>query len=56
MNNEHEKLQEQKSPEKNSDNAFVQVGADGKPMIPAAQPDDAAKQTATPKEGTVADR
>ena len=34
MNNDENKLQEQKAPVKNTDNAFVQVGEDGAPKIP----------------------
>jgi hypothetical protein len=34
MNNE-QKFPEQQAPEKNTDNAFVQVGEDGSPVIPA---------------------
>ena len=30
------KFPEQEAPEKNTDNAFVQVGKDGSPVIPAA--------------------
>jgi hypothetical protein len=33
MENEN-KLQEQEAPLKNNDNAFVQVGKDGKPVMP----------------------
>ena len=32
--NDNEKFPEQEAPEKNTDNAFVQVGADGSPVIP----------------------
>jgi len=34
MEKEQEKLQEQQAPLKNHDHAFVQVGKDGKPVIP----------------------
>ena len=34
MNNEKDKFNEQEAPEKNTDAAFVQVGADGKPVMP----------------------
>ncbi|WP_207496668.1 hypothetical protein [Aridibaculum aurantiacum] len=33
-NNNENKFPEQKAPEKNHDNAFVQVGEDGSPVIP----------------------
>ena len=32
------KFPEQQAPEKNTDKAFVQVGEDGAPVIPAATP------------------
>ena len=35
MNND-KKFPEQEAPEKNTDNAFVQVGEDGSPVIPSA--------------------
>jgi hypothetical protein len=56
MNKENQKLNEQEAPEKNTDSAFVQVGADGKPTIPEAQPDENAADAKAPKEGTLADR
>lgn len=31
---QHERLQEQTAPLKNTDHAFVQVGKDGEPVIP----------------------
>ena len=34
MENNNDKLQEQQAPLKNHDNAFVQVGKDGEPVIP----------------------
>jgi hypothetical protein len=34
MENNENKLQEQQAPLKNSDNAFVQVGHNGEPVIP----------------------
>lgn len=34
MENKEEKLQEQEAPLKNSDDAFVQVGHNGEPVIP----------------------
>lgn len=34
MENNNDKLKEQKAPEKNSDQAFVQVGHNGEPVIP----------------------
>lgn len=55
MNNENEKLNEQEAPEKNGDKAFVQVGADGKPVMPDSQPT-AQPDPKAPKEGTLADR
>jgi hypothetical protein len=33
--NEDNKFPEQQAPEKNTDNAFVQVGKDGTPVIPS---------------------
>lgn len=50
------KLNEQEAPEKNTDAAFVQVGADGKPVIPDAESTDRATDAKGPKEGTLADR
>lgn len=32
----NEKFPEQEAPEKNTDNAFVQVGKDGAPVVPTA--------------------
>ncbi len=34
MNKEETRLQEQEAPAKNTDNAFVQVGANGEPQLP----------------------
>jgi hypothetical protein len=34
MENNNDKLQEQEAPLKNHDDAFVQVGKDGEPVIP----------------------
>jgi hypothetical protein len=55
MNKDDLKLEPQEAPEKNTDAAFVQVGADGKPKMP-----DENAQSKTdnqpPKEGTLADR
>jgi hypothetical protein len=36
MNNDN-KFQEQEAPAKNTDNAFVQVGEDGSPVIPSVE-------------------
>ncbi len=36
MNNDN-KFPEQEAPEKNTDNAFVQVGEDGSPVIPSTK-------------------
>ncbi len=49
-----DKLQEQSAPDKNSDNAFVKVGADGKPEMPKS--DDDKNVSDKPAEGSVADR
>lgn len=54
MQKEQDKLDVQEAPEKNTDSAFVKVGTDGKPQMPA---DEKADQDAQrPKEGTLADR
>jgi hypothetical protein len=55
MNKEHVKFDEQEAPEKNTDSAFVQVGADGKPVMDPESKDHAADNKG-PKEGTLADR
>jgi hypothetical protein len=34
MENKEEKFPEQEAPQKNTDHAFVQVGTDGRPVIP----------------------
>ena len=49
MNNDREFI-EQEAPEKNTDNAFIEVGADGSPVIPNAsdkKTDDEKDQNAT---------
>ena len=56
MNKEHEKLEAQDAPEKNTDSAFVKVGTDGKPEMPANAPAEQDSNTQRPKEGTLADR
>lgn len=55
MSNDKQKFEPQEAPEKNTDSAFVQVGTDGKPVMPEA---DVAPQNneERPKEGTLADR
>lgn len=45
MENNDNKLQEQQAPLKNSDNAFVQVGHNGEPVIPQTDK----KQTEQPE-------
>jgi hypothetical protein len=55
MNKEQVKFDEQEAPEKNTDSAFVQVGADGKPVMDPESKDHAADNKG-PKEGTLADR
>lgn len=55
MEKEQEKLAVQEAPEKNNDKAFVQVGTDGKPVMPDAHQEQAAKDN-KPQEGTLADR
>ena len=55
MNKEQVKFDEQEAPEKNTDSAFVQVGADGKPVMDPDSKDHAADNKG-PKEGTLADR
>ena len=39
MENNDKNLQEQQAPLKNTDNAFVQVGKDGEPVIPQTADD-----------------
>lgn len=56
MNKENQKLDEQEAPEKNGDQAFVQVGADGKPVMPDADTSEQTIDTNPPKQGTLADR
>ncbi|HVG40368.1 MAG TPA: hypothetical protein VM888_02060 [Chitinophagaceae bacterium] len=54
-----EQLEEQDAPHKNTDNAFVRVGEDGKPELPEDDnTNDAAgnKSSNNPKEGSLADR
>jgi hypothetical protein len=36
MNNNEKRFPEQEAPEKNTDDAFVQVGKDGHPVMPEA--------------------
>jgi hypothetical protein len=55
MNKDHATFDEQEAPEKNTDSAFVQVGADGKPVMPDPGTKDHAPDKG-PKEGTLADR
>ena len=56
MNKEDNKLNEQQAPEKNTDAAFVQVGTDGKPVMPDADQTEQTTDANTPKQGTLADR
>ena len=56
MNKEHEKLDVQDAPDKNTDSAYVKVGSDGKPEMPANAPADQDTNDQRPKEGTLADR
>ena len=56
MKNEQEKLDVQEAPDKNSDKAFVQVGHDGKPVVPQPNAPDQHTANDRPKEGTMADR
>lgn len=56
MNKDLEKLDEQQAPEKNSDQAYVQVGSDGKPVLPKPKTTEQNQQSERPKEGTLADR
>jgi hypothetical protein len=35
MHHDNDEMKEQKAPEKNTDNAFVQVGEDGSPVMPS---------------------
>jgi hypothetical protein len=37
MEKNNDRFQEQEAPRKNTDNAFVKVGEDGKPEMPAAE-------------------
>lgn len=37
MDKDQNKFKEQEAPEKNTDNAFVQVGKDGSPAIPKTE-------------------
>jgi len=52
------KYPEQQAPEKNTDNAFVQVGEDGSPVIPDKTNDDSATDKTGAKDNptTLADR
>jgi len=56
MEKEHEKFDPQEAPEKNTDSAFVKVGADGKPQMPDAEKTGTDTESERPKEGTLADR
>ena len=56
MNKDNLQFEEQEAPEKNTDHAFVQVGADGKPVIPDPNKREQTTDTKGPKEGTLADR
>jgi hypothetical protein len=50
MSNNTEKFPQQDAPEKNTDNAFVQVGKDGQPVIPHNANDEAStKESASVK-------
>lgn len=44
MNDPKEKLREQEAPEKNTDNAFVQVSSDGSPEMPETKEQDEAEE------------
>lgn len=39
-NQQHDRLEEQQAPLKNTDHAFVQVGRDGEPIIPQRSSDE----------------
>jgi hypothetical protein len=56
MNNDKQTFDKQEAPEKNTDAAFVQVGADGKPVTPENAPNQQPSENSHPKEGTLADR
>ena len=56
MDNKNRTLDEQEAPEKNGDAAYVQVGADGKPVMPQVGEDDQPDDSKAPQEGTLADR
>jgi len=56
MNKENEKFDAQEAPDKNTDAAFVKVGSDGKPEMPATEKGEQDADTKRPKEGTLADR
>jgi len=53
-------LNDQEAPEKNTDNAFVQVGENGKPELPSQtdnkKSNDNNSASAKPEEGTLEDR
>ena len=48
-------LTEQEAPEKNTDHAFVQVGDDGKPVMPSVKEDESTGGD-EPAEGTLKNR
>ena len=56
MNKEQEKFDAQEAPEKNTDSAYVKVGTDGKPEMPATEKGAPDTDSKRPKEGTLADR
>ncbi|MDB5205752.1 MAG: hypothetical protein JWR72_827 [Flavisolibacter sp.] len=52
MGTDTEKFPQQNAPEKNTDNAFVQVGKDGHPVIPQTANDEIeAKESTSVNEG-----
>lgn len=55
MEKEETKFNEQQAPEKNTDNAFVQVGKDGQPVIPDHEKHSETKST-QPEAGSLKDR
>jgi len=56
MNTDKQQVQPQDAPDKNTDAAFVKVGADGKPVLPQDEPSTEDNNEQRPKEGTLADR
>jgi hypothetical protein len=56
MDKKHTELEEQEAPLKNTDNAYVQVGEDGNPVIPENEPSEKTETSEKEKGGTTLHR